>query len=386
MNKIKELKELRNAKLVEAHKLVTSAQTETRSLNEQEDAQFKKLTEEVRAIDEQIKNEKELRSLNGEDKQLEEPKMENTQELEVRGLEQYLRKQDGEEKRALVVTADGSAVIPELVEGNIIKKMEETSPVFAKARKFPSTSGNLKIAKETATSAAGFVGEGQDVAEGAVSLGDVTLTQKRVGAAISLSNQFINDSAVNIVDYSVELLARRTAKAIEKSILVGTVADEFKGIKGTAGVAEVEVAAGAITVDTLMDVYNAVHPEFLNGAEWVMSRAIFNQVSKLKDGNGHFYMQNGVINGRLTYTLLGAPVNVTDALDAGAADGEVPILFINVEQAYAVMIKKGLELKHITADTTQAMRGSQLLVLDGYMDGAVYNEQAVARVKVTAGA
>lgn len=379
---LKALKEKRNALLSEADELVKVSETEVRSLTDEEQSTFTNLSASIKDIDKQIV-EFEARQKDGKkiEENLEVRNMENAQELEVRGLEQFLRKQEGEEVRALQKTDVGGAVIPELVEGTIVRKMEETSPVFARARKFPSTAGTLKIAKETANSIAGFVGEGADIQEGTIGLTDVKLNQKRVGAAISLSNQFINDSAVNIVDYSVNLLARRAGKAVEKSILVGTAAEEFRGIKTTADIAEVEVE-DAVTSDNMLDLYNAIHPEFVDGSVYIMSRAFFNKVAKLKDANGHYFMQNGVVNGKLSYTLFGAEVVVTDSLDKGEAVGEVPVIFGNIEAAYAVMIKKGFALQHVSADTTQALRGSQLLVLDGYMDGVVYNEQALSRLKI----
>src|SRR5699024_2456241 len=212
--------------------------------------------------------------------------------------------------------------------------------------------------------------------EGKIGFDEVKLNQKRVGAAISLSNQMINDVAVNIVDYSINLLARRAGKAVEKSILIGDTAEEFRGIVHDNEIANVEVA-DAVTIDVLMDVYNSIHPEFLDSSSFIVSRDLFNQIAKLKDGNGHFYLQNGVINGKLTYTLFGAEVIVTDSLTK-----ETPLLFGNITEAYAVMIKKGFALQHIVGDTTQALRGSQLLVLDGYMDGAIYNPQALAKLTV----
>jgi len=374
---LKAIKEKRNELLNQADEIVSNAEKEVRSLTSEEEKKFTELENEIRQLDEQIKN-LEARQNDGEkvEFKLEERDMENVKDVELRGLDQFIRKQDGPEVRELQTTAQGGAIIPENVEGTIVAKMEETSPVFARARKFPSVAGTLKIAKETADSAAGFVGEGSDVLEGQISLADVKLSQKRVGAAISLSTQFINDAAVNVVDYAVNLLSRRVAKAVEKAILVGQGGEEFTGIKGAAGLAEVNVT-GAATIDDLLDLYNAIHPEFLDGSSYIMSRKFFNQVSKLKDGNNHYYMQNGVVNGRLTYTLFGAEVIVTDALD-----DEVPCLFGNVEATYAVMVKKGFALQHVTGDTTQALRGSQLLVLDGYMDGVVYNEQAMARLVV----
>lgn len=379
MANLKALKEQKNTLVTETEELVSQAKAETRSLTDEENETIELRFAEIEALNIEIK-ETELREIENSEKIKEDEvtTMENTKELEVRGLEQFVRKQDGEELRSLTTTAQGGAIIPENVEGSIILKMEETSPVFAMARKFPSVNGALKIARETATTSAGFVGEGADVAEGTLSLEEVKLNQKRVGASISLSNQLIGDSAVAIVDYSVGLLARRAVKAVEKSMLVGTDAEEFRGIVADVKVPEVAVA-GVATVDSLMDLYNTIHPEYLDGAVFVMKRTFFNAVAKLKDGNGHFYMQNGLVNGRLTYTLFGAPVLVTDALtDAN------PAIFGNIEESYAVMIKRGFTLQHVTGDTTQALRGSQLLVLDGYMDGAVYNTDAIAKMAVTA--
>ena len=375
---LKKMIEQRNALLTQADEIVELAEKEVRSLTDNETTEFDGIEKEINELDEKI-TELEARQLEGKKIENKEEKRMDKNEREIRGLEQYLRRQDGEEKRELQTTADGGAIIPENISNTIIKKMEESSPVFAQAQKFASVAGSLKIAKETSETSVGFVGEGADVLEGKIGFAEVKLNQKRVGAAISLSNQLINDVAVDIVDYAVDLLARRTAKAVEKSVLTGTKDEEFRGIIHDAEIENVEVT-GAVTNDDLLELYNSIHPEFLNDAGYIMSREFFNQISKLKDSNGHYYMQNGIVNGRLSYTLFGAPVYVTDSLPA-----TTPVIFGSIQEAYAIMVKQGLALQHITGDTTQALRGSQLLVLDGYMDGAVYNPQAISKLTVTAG-
>ncbi|MCT9858220.1 phage major capsid protein [Priestia megaterium] len=295
------------------------------------------------------------------------------------GFEQYLR--GSVEARALQTTAQGGAVIPENVEGTIVKKMEEISPVFAKVRKLKSVSGNLKVAREASTLTAGFVGEGTNVAEGAISFDEVKLNQKRVGAAITISNQLANDSAVDILSYSEDLLARRAVQAVEKSILTGNTAEEFRGIIHDADIKAIPYVGAVEEIETedLQALYLSINPEFLTGASFIMQRDFFNKIAKLKDGNGHFYVQNGVVNGKLTYTLFGMPIDVTQSLPA-----ETPVLFGNFEEAYSLMVKKNFTLTRVQADTTQALRGSQLLVFDGYMDGAVVNPQAVSKLTVSA--
>lgn len=302
--------------------------------------------------------------------------------MEKRGgnedLEGFLR---DKEVRSLQMTGSGAAVIPENVADSIVLKMEEVSPVFAQARKLDSIAGRLSIAKENDSLSAGFVGEGNPLTEGGIGFEEVKLEQKRVGAAISLSNQLVNDAAVNLVDYSKNLLARRTVKAVEAAILSGQGGTEdFKGIIHDVDVEAVEVVGTTadVTLESLVDLYLAIHPDFMQGAAFTMNRSFFNELAKKKDNQGHFYVQNGIVNGKLTYTLFGMEINITDSLPA-----ETPVVFGNIAEAYTVLIKKGFEMKHITADTTQAMRGSQLLVFDGYMDGAVHNPQAVAKLVLT---
>lgn len=280
------------------------------------------------------------------------------------------------EQRALQTTAQGAAVIPENVADELIKRIENVSPVFEMARKYPSTAGTLKVAKETeATVNAGFVGEGADIAELGTNFEMVQLTQKRVGGYITLSQQLINDSAINMDQYVPDMLARQVGKAVEKSILVGEGVTEFSGITNDKDVAAVEVT-GAVTIDSLIDLYLSIKPEFLNGAAFIMQTALFKQIAKLKDGNGQPYLQNGVVNGAITHSLFGIPVYTSDAL----TDTQ-PVVFGNVENAVSVMIKKQVGLQEIV-DSALAIKGAKVYVLDAYMDAAVVNPQAVATLKV----
>lgn len=282
------------------------------------------------------------------------------------------------EERALQTTANGSAVIPTDVAAELVKRIENVSPVFAMARKYPSNVGTLKVAKETeATMQAGFVGEGADIAELATNFEMIQLTQKRVGGYITLSQQLINDSAISMDDYVPDMLSRQVAKAVEKSILVGVGGTEFAGITSDKTVQTVEVT-GALTIDSLIDLYLSINPEFLNGSAFIMQTKLFKQVAKLKDGNGQPYLQNGVVNGAITHSLFGMPVFTSDAL----TDNQ-PIVFGNIENAVSVMIKQEIGLQQIV-DSALAIKGAKVYVLDAYMDAAVVNSQAVATLKIAA--
>lgn len=279
------------------------------------------------------------------------------------------------EERTLQSTIEGMAIAPTSVEKEIILSIEENSPIFEFSRKLQSKAGTLKIAVESGDSAeAGFVGEGVSLKELAISLDEVKLEQKRVGAAISLTNHLIHDSAIDIVEYCAKLLGRRVAKVVEKSIFVGQGGTEFNGIVNDEKVPTVN-SQGEMTIDTIMDLYNTVHPEFHAGAAFYMSHDMYKTVSQMKDARGQFYLQNGVVNGKPTRTLLGSSIYVTSALEGASSE----MIFCNAHEAVAVMVKQAVGLQLIV-DTENALKGIKTLVFDMYLDSAVVNHQAIAKL------
>ncbi|MDN4493362.1 phage major capsid protein [Ureibacillus aquaedulcis] len=302
---------------------------------------------------------------------------ETEEETEIREFNNGLRN--------LQMTSGSSSVIPETVANMIVKKLEETSSIFSQARKIPSVNGTVKIPRETVVGIGSFVGEGKSLIEEAFSLGEVKLQQKRVGAFVSATQQLLNDSAINMADYISSLLATRTYKAIEKSMLKGTDEDEFSGIVPNEEVFEHTLSVGASDqelLDKLLDMTLTIHPEYLQGSQFILSRSFFNRVSKLKDAAGKFYLQNGMNNGTINYLLFGLQVVVTDSLDAGDV-GEVPCIVANIQASYAVMIKKSPTIT-IVQDTDSALRGTVGFLFDSYLDGVVYNPDAIAKLTIVA--
>jgi HK97 family phage major capsid protein/HK97 family phage prohead protease len=288
--------------------------------------------------------------------------------------------------RDLQKTSGNEVLIPQTVADMIVEKLEETSPVFAHARKIPSASGSVKIPRETAVGVGMFVGEAQNLSEEAMSLGEVALNQKRAGAYMALTNQLINDAATNMAEYVPNLLAKRTFKAIEKSILRGTAAEEFRGIVPDATVGKFDLSMAATNdqlLDVLLDMVLNVHPEYLQKSQFIMSRPFYNRVAKLRDASGHFYVQNGFVNGKPNYTLFGLEVVITDSLEAGTAIGQTPVVLGSLEDGYAVMVKQGPKMTMVQ-DTDHALRGSVGFLFDVYLDGAVYNPDALTKLTVFA--
>lgn len=390
---LKAMLEKRNALVQEMSEVADKVEAETRAFDESELSRISEIKSEVADLDASIKQIKEVRSLADADVETigGETKMEKeiTKEVELRGMEQFLRRREGEELRDIAysnsenTTANnanplGEFLVPTQIHNEIVELLGETSPVFEAARKFTSVTGNLKIAREDGNFDEGFIGETVDANKLQPKLKAVTLNQKRVGAAIQLTQQLINDSGVDIVSYAQGRLARSVAKTIERGILVGPKDGEnedeaFRPVIGDKNVLALGVAK-AIDVPDLLNIYGTLNPGYLEGSMWVMSRPMFNKVMQLKDGDGTFLIFRGLVDGKPGYSLFGCPVHVSDVLTGENAD---KIVFGNFQAGYGMLIKKGMNLINVTQDTTQALAGGQLSILDTYMDGEVYNPNAL---------
>lgn len=373
MANIKTLIEKRNDLFEQSDEMLNGIEKENRSVNDKEAKKLNAIQDEIRGLNSQI----EYLEKQENEKQTEERSMENNKEVR-KGMEQLLRKQQGEERAQYVnTTSDGKAIIPVNIANEIIEHAESLSNVFGQARKFNSVSGELRIPRNDSSDLAGFVGENEEVPSLRTKFDFVKLGQRRVGAAITITNQLVNDAGFDIVGFSIAELGKQAGRAVERAALKGTSEnDQFEGILSpkTLELANLNKVAlpAEIAYDSLVDIYNAIQPVYLDGSQWIMSRALFAEVSKLEDGNGHKYVQGAVVNGRLQQTILGLPVVVSDQLTK--EDG---IIFGKISEAYGILVKNEFKLQYVVGDTQQATNGTQLLVFDGYMDGNVINPEAL---------
>lgn len=389
MSKLKALIENKNKIAKEANAILDKSVEEVRALTEEENSEYEAKMTEVRSLEKTIEL-LEKRAEDGaeveerkEDKPMEETReitITEEQENEIRAVEDFIKGKLTDEVRSMTTASGtGGITIPTHLYNDIVARLYEVAPLLAKARRFTPVSGTLEILRETEMGDAAFVGEMENIAAKDFTFDKVKLEQRRCGSAIELSQQLVNDSGIDIVGYAKEMLVKRLGLMLDRVVVNGQKETQFEGLlsadKAKCGVT---AATSVPDNDDYRDVFNAMPLELVGGAEWIMSRAEFNRVSKLKDALGHYYMTTDVINGRPVYKYHGLPINITDAMPklTNEAD-QVAAILVNMQAAYATMVKKAMEMKHITGDTTQALRGSHLLLLDIYADGKIINEQAI---------
>lgn len=392
---LKELKEKRSSLAVEMKSLVETCEQETRNLNEAENAKFEELRSEIKKLDEEIKAKQEeqrsqkpvevIDNKNNEERGIE--VMEDnkiTFEMEQRAISDYIRKNETEEVRAMDRGTNG-AIIPTHLHPEVIRKLDETAPLFAKTRMFTPVGGKLDILREDNIGAGAWVGEGNSANPADFKVQKVTLQGNRATATIQLSQSLINDSGINISEYALDILIRRLGAVLNQAVLNGNKSNEQpEGLLSAPEACHVKSRAkAAIDMDDIIDLYNSIHTEYLAGCVFVFGRKEFNKIAKLKDANGAYYVQRDLVNGGTAYRLLGLPVFISDAMaeNTGAGNEKLAVL-VNLNAAYATLISKGIELKTVSHDSQTALAGNVLMVMDAYVDGKIINNDAV-RVLVT---
>ena len=205
-------------------------------------------------------------------------------------------------------------------------------------------------------------------------------------AAMEISQNIMNDAGIDVVSYAKDILYRRLGYALDRNMINGTKTNDFEGLKLAPSSCNVKIGSnGVITIEDFINLLNSLHPTRQTGAVWVMSRELFNAVSLLKDGNGNFYLlrQQNVVTGQPEYRLLNLPIYINDAVDKDFTSASKKVCYlVNFAEAYKGMIKKNMEIKQISGDTVQSLRGSHLLTLDIYADVKIVQPEAI-RVLVT---
>ena len=383
---MKALLEKKNSLMTQAEELLQSCETEVRGLNAEENEKYEnlvkeieKVNEEIRAAEEENKKDAVVVEIENEEVKGEERNMELTKELEVRGVEQYLRKQEGEELRSMKYSTNGQ-LIPEYLHSDIVQALPEVAPIFSMIPKITPVAGTMRIAVEDDLGAASFVGEDNSLSAVDATFKYVELKQVRAGSAIEITQKLINDAGIDVVNYSQNLLFRRLGYALDRAMITGTGTDNLEGLStvksGTnEAVCKVETAAlNVIAIDDLMKMAASMETVYQTGAKWVMNRQLFEQIFVLKDANDRPYLVRDVVNDVVTYKLLGLEVLINDAADC--------IYLVNFAEAYSGMIKKDVSLTTVSSDKASALAGTVTLVLDTYVDAKIVQPKAIRFLKV----
>lgn len=371
----KGLEERRNDLIADMEAMVNKADEETRALSADEVQKYNDLKKEIDEIDETLKIKEEARTLatrkskEKEKKKKEERTVEEIQEEEIRTA------------LNAGTSNKGGLVVGETLSKDIIKELKDRSTVYAF---FDNTNvkGKYKLIKKTSSGQAEWVPEGTtpDPNSKATTptLGSITLDQYRLYRESAITQQMLNSQEINLTTFLKEDIAESMVDEIEAAIFNGTGTNQPTGlVKGITKKHKLAVR-GEIGVDDLKKAKAKIKKSGLKKAKWFMHSDTLLVLDLLKDADGRPLLQPDLTKDS-DYTLLGLPVECSDALPTLEKSGENCLIILANKGAYHTNTQKQIVIN--TYDDSAYKRAGLIgYGSDVYMDGITKNPDLVAGI------
>ncbi len=399
---LKYLTEQRVENQEQMQKILTTAKSEKRALSEEEIEKWNELKKLIEEIDATIKAEEESRKMDIEEKKKqiteEVPPQENKEtQKEERAFIDYII--NGKERATSPGMSYGNngAIVPVAIAKKIIEKVKELSPIYEKVEKF-HTKGTLEIpVYDTDSSADSPTGdlnvayqgdEFTSLVAGQGKFTSVELKGYSHGALSVISRKLLNNVDIDVTNFLTNKMAQAFAEFWEKELLVGTGSsnNHMTGAISTTNLVATGnttyTAVNAAKIDNLISLQLAVPQQYQKNAMWIMNKAVFTELRKLKDGNGNYYMAYGKgLTGGFDWEFLGKPVYISENMPDATSANNIPILYGDFS-GMAMKISQDLEI--------QLMREKYIdknaigIVGWAECDSKIQNNQMIAGLKMAA--
>ena len=217
--------------------------------------------------------------------------------------------------------AEGGFLVPDEDERTLVEALEEENIFRQLAHIIQTSSGDRKIPVVASKGTASWIDEGGSFTESDDSFGQVSIGAYKLGTMIKVSEELLNDSVFDLESYIAREFARRIGNKEEEAFFTGDGSGKPLGVLADKGGAETGVTAAsstAITADELLDLFYSLNSPYRKKAVWVLNDSTIKAIRKLKDNNGQYLWQPGLI-ANAPDTILGRPVKTSAFMPAIAA-------------------------------------------------------------------
>ena len=286
---------------------------------------------------------------------------------------------------ALRIGADteGGYLVPDEYERTLVEALQEENIFRSLAHIIRTASGERKIPVVSSKGTASWIEEGGAFPESDDTFGQVTIGAYKLGTTIKVSEELLNDSVFDLENYIAREFARRIGTKEEEAFFTGDGSGKPLGVLADKGGAEIGVtaaSASAITSDELLDLYYSLFSPYRKKAVWVVNDSTIKAIRKLKDNNGQYLWQPGLI-ANAPDTILGRPVK-TSAFMPSIAAGAKSIIFGDFNY-YWIADRQGRTFKRL--NELYATTGQVGFLASQRVDGKLILPEALKVLKQKAG-
>ncbi|WP_165620590.1 phage major capsid protein [Streptococcus equi] len=186
---------------------------------------------------------------------------------------------------------EGGHLVPDEYEKKLVEGLREENFFRNLATVIKTSSGERKIPVVTGHGTASWMDENGLYPETDETFGQVTLDSYKIGTAIRVSEELINDSVFDLESYMTAEFARRIGTEEEKSFLIGDGSKKPTGIFTQADVTGPTTSTKDITFDDMIELYHSLPAPYRKNAVWILHDSTVKAIRKLKDGNGNYIWQ-----------------------------------------------------------------------------------------------
>lgn len=262
----------------------------------------------------------------------------------IRALHAHRAGYDRDEYRALsiVTAAAGGTLVPTSFSTTLLMAMETiTGPIEAGAEILDTANGESFVYFTEATAGtAAVVGEGSALAGSDPTFGRVSLGAYKYAELVTVSNELISDSGIDIVSYVARTAGKALGRVTNTAFTTGSGSNAPQGFvvgAGNGGTAQT-VATGVPSYDNLVDlIYNVGDEAYAGSSARFMTRfANLAALRKVKDTAGNYIWEPSLAAGQPS-TLLGYGIVTNPNMRAWAtAAGTGTIAFGDFFEGYVI--------------------------------------------------
>lgn len=275
----------------------------------------------------------------------------------------------------------------------IVSRIFETSPIRSVASVESTSSDSVELViDDNEASSGGWVGELDSRGEtGTPNIGLLTIPVHEQFAQPVATQKMLDDAGFDIEGWLSRKVADKLSREENTAFVAGDGSAKPKGFLtydawASPGVYErnaiEQIASGnatQLTADGLIDLWTSLKEGYQGRATFLMKRATFGDVVKLKDNDGQYLLNPSVLSQGASMLLMGKPVLFADDMEAVGA-GNLAIAYGDFSVGYEIRDRIGFRL--IRDDITT--KGKVKFYTTKRTTGAVTNFEAIKLQVVSA--
>jgi HK97 family phage major capsid protein len=286
-----------------------------------------------------------------------------------------------EVKDTLTIGSDpeGGYLVPDEYEHTLVEALLEENFFRGLAHTIRTSSGDHTIPVVASHGEAAWMEEGSAYPESDDTFSQVNLGAHKLGTAIRVSEELMNDSVFDLESYITQEFARRIGTKEEEAFLVGDGNHKPLGVFQGAEVG-VTAAKTAITFDDMMDLYHSLRTPYRRNASWILNDSTVKAIRKLKDNNGNYIWQPSVQMGQPD-RILSLPYRTSSFVPELAAGNKV--IALGDYSYYWIADRQGRKFKRLSE--LYAANGQIGFLASEREDGRLILPETVKVLEIQAG-